>query len=103
MSLGGGWTTTSAARWQRVGTMLILAGVIKSVYAPNPKAGDVVFRLPVPATTRFRASITTNMWWQQVVLECAAGSKDVKLISGETGDYRTGTEITLSGLTIDVA
>ena len=101
--MGGGWVTTSAARYQRLGTMLVLAGVIKSTYGVNPNAGDALFRLPIPATTRFRACVTTNMWWQRVFIECAGGGKDVKLIGGENGSYEVGTEIVLSGLTINVA
>ncbi|NEG56126.1 hypothetical protein [Bifidobacterium platyrrhinorum] len=100
LSLGGGWVTSGVARWKRVGDMLILAGIIKSNYAVNPSAGDVLFRLPTPAKSRFRAIVGTNMWWQSIVMEAAAGSNTVKLVGGETGTYNAGTEIVLSGLSV---
>ncbi|KAA8829352.1 hypothetical protein [Bifidobacterium tissieri] len=91
-----GWTSEQAW-WKRVGNIVFLFGSIRSTYGVNPAAGDPLFDLPVNAAKAENITCMTNMSWHQVSILASAGSKTVKLVAGESGDWPTGTEIYLSG------
>ncbi|KAA8831665.1 hypothetical protein EMO89_02780 [Bifidobacterium tissieri] len=96
LTIRAGWDGQQAW-WKRVGNIVFLFGSIRSTYGVNPAAGDPLFDLPVNAAKAENMTCMTNQSWHQVSILASAGSKTVKLVAGESGDWPTGTEIYLSG------